>query len=149
MVRGGRGVSGRRWLSRRDIPAGDGGGGYLTRWHLTPAWLPWGVYLHRFTGGDLRTWHDHPWRSWSLVLRGGYVEHRPAWLPAGPKTPDRTVRYEAGAFIRRAAEHAHWLELEPGRSCWTLFATGRKVRSWGFWAGGAWVPHRDYLGRRS
>ncbi|MGH8074261.1 MAG: hypothetical protein ACREO4_09325 [Lysobacter sp.] len=54
---------------------------YLTRWHVIPR-NPWfNIYLHYFEhGDDDRALHDHPWRSWSLLLDGRYREHTSEWM---------------------------------------------------------------------
>lgn len=49
---------------------------YMTRWRILET--PWfGLFVHRFDGPDSRpVLHDHPWSFVSLLVRGGYVEHR-------------------------------------------------------------------------
>lgn len=58
---------------------------YLYRWHLLPR-NPWfNIYLHKFVhGDDDRAKHDHPWRSWSLLLDNGYREHTSEWMYETP-----------------------------------------------------------------
>jgi hypothetical protein len=65
----------------------EGGKLYLRRWFLYPL-RPGGkkdvprFYLHKFySGDDHRDLHDHPWSFQSIILRGGYWEHRanPQW----------------------------------------------------------------------
>lgn len=135
------------WLYRREITAGGEGSPYLTRWYLFPKWIPWSLYLHRFTGGDKRVYHDHPWWSLSFILRGGYIEHAPRAMPVTRKTNDISQEYKPGRFIFRKATHTHWVDLREGRTAWTLFLTGRRVREWGFHdPKKGWVKWSEYLG---
>jgi hypothetical protein len=115
---------------------GDPARPYLERWYVLPR-NPWcNVYLHRFLrDDDDRAPHDHPWRSWSLLLRGCYVE----------QTADgRRTLYRAGSVVRRSAEYAHRVELPGGRPCWTLFVTGPVVREWGFHCPAGWRHWREF-----
>lgn len=58
---------------------------YLSRWHILPR-NPWfNIYLHKFVhGDDDRALHDHPWRSWSLLLSGRYRERTSEWMLEEP-----------------------------------------------------------------
>lgn len=103
-------------------------GPYLSRWYVIPRnrWL--NVYLHRFDGSDEdRALHDHPWTSLSVMLRGEMVE-----VTAQGR---RTIK--AGAVRLRRAKFAHRLE-HAGRTTWTLFITGPRVREWGFHCPNGW-----------
>lgn len=125
---------------------------YIRRWFLTP-WssddsslkkyrLP-NKYLHNIRRpDDDRALHTHPWFNLSIVIWGGYWEHRFLCTPiegfALPKT-ERIWR-GAGSIIFRKAKTAHRLELEldpksPNgyRHVWTIFVTWRKSKEWGFW----------------
>ena len=105
----------------------------------------WGARVHWILkSDDDRALHDHPFDSISIVLKGGYWEHRKdgsrKWC--GP-----------GTIIRRKAEDAHRLELRVDHGwawvehvpCWSLFITGPWRRDWGFHTGYGWVYWRDYL----
>lgn len=106
----------------------------------------WGARVHWILkSDDDRAMHDHPFDSISIVLKGGYWEHKPdgsrKWC--GP-----------GTVIRRKAEDVHRLELvselsEHGQiyyqPCWSLFIMGPWRRDWGFHTGYGWVYWRDYL----
>lgn len=79
---------------------------YLERYLL--AELPEGgcLYLHRFLSSDPdRGYHNHPWRSLSLILAGGYIEHR--WISGG----DVAVRMAPGGVNRITPERYHRVEL--------------------------------------
>lgn len=113
-------------------------GVYLTRWVLSGGRFSPGpkVFLHLFRRGDAEGYcHDHPWPFTSVVLAGGYWEH----------TFDGRRRwYGPGRVLRRPADWRHWVEVPPGRTCWTLLFVGHKVRSWGFWCGNLFLPWRQH-----
>jgi hypothetical protein len=108
---------------------------YLLRWFLIPRNPIFNIYLHEFwRDDDDRALHDHPWlfnASW--LLRGAYIEHT---IKAGGLVV-KTLR-QAGAFKLRVGPAPHRLELTTNSvgdkmKCWTLFITGPRVRSWGFY----------------
>lgn len=100
------------------------------------------VYIHRFRSGDTeRVLHDHPWPSISIILSGRYLEHLPRVPP---------VIRSAGDVIVRAAGVPHRIDLidDPDVSpTYTLFATGGKVRDWGFHCPNGWRPWQVYQGQ--
>jgi hypothetical protein len=109
---------------------GERGEPYLERYYLFGA-FGWHVYLHRFVDSDPdRGLHDHPWnRAVSLVLSGGYNELRPsAEDPSVIAT--RQVRPWRLNFLR--GQDFHRVLLRDGRSAWTLFSHGPRVKGWGF-----------------
>lgn len=141
-------------LSLREPDAHIGGkeNPYIKRWFLTP-WsadesrlkkysLP-NKYLHNvLRDDDDRALHCHPWNNLSIVLRGGYREHRFRWKPVeGQPLPETEVIWRGpGSIVFRRAETAHRLQLDiddgiPSISipAWTIFLTWRKRREWGFW----------------
>lgn len=126
----------RRWRLgvfefRSDLIARD----YMRRWTLT---TPWGMLrLHHILRSDARDhYHDHPMDFTSLILRGGYVEHRPDHEPQ---------RYLPGDVVRRRAEDLHYLEL-IGDSAWTFLVTGPIRREWGFQTEDGWIVAGEYDG---
>lgn len=125
---------------RFEVPQYDGDGTYLTRWRVVST--PWGgIYLHRMSGPDPRaTLHDHPWRFLSIVLRGGYVERR-----LNPITMKVDEHHVVRHFNRMRLCDAHAIVDLLARETWTLLFVGRRVRTWGYWEGSAWV-HPDVRG---
>lgn len=131
-------------FERHDI--GRAGDVYLTRWVLWgQRYGPGGkLFLHRFHRSDSdAALHDHPWGFWSLILWGGYWEHR----PAGGGSARRW--YGPLSLLMRAAEWRHRVELRPGGGggTWTLIWTGEKVRSWGFHCEGGFVHWTEFVRR--
>ena len=111
------------------------GTGYLNRWYIVPR-NPWSnLYLHAFLGSDDdRALHDHPWANTSLLIEGSYIEH----------TPDGGFERRAGDLVSRTAETKHRLELISELPVISLFATGPKVREWGFACPHGWVHWADF-----
>jgi hypothetical protein len=107
---------------------------YLGRHYLfRKSWLPRlehklrSLYLHHFWRSDYEDEvHNHPWRrSYSLILTGGYIEHR----YVGGRIVTR--RFLPGMINVIDSSDFHRVEL-IGRDCWTLFLSGPKVAQWGF-----------------
>jgi hypothetical protein len=149
----------RHWLVRRverrppDLVIGGAADPYLRRWYLIPRNPLCNVYLHEILrDDDDRALHDHPWVNFSWILKGSYVEVLFASSPAaGQALPRQFYRLRRrGSWVGRRATTAHRLMLsrdQRGRPlpCWSLFLTGPRLRSWGFWcANGRWVHWRQF-----
>jgi hypothetical protein len=130
---------------------------YMDRWQLFRS--PWlDIYVNRINLPDSDEHpHTHPWRaSWSLKLRGSYVErvwYRAGWMPTYPdgialrsikRTPPRWSRIPWCHQIVALGERLHVdisgaavgelrASYEPAPA-WTLFiGVGRRaVGTWGF-----------------
>jgi hypothetical protein len=115
---------------------------YLYRWTLLRLG-PIAVYLHHFVGDDWsRDFHDHPKRFITIGLWGRYREETPAlWPFKGKGIHD----YRAPWIRTFPAEHQHRI---IARNCWTLVIVGPKVREWGFWHRGSFIPWRQYVDDR-
>lgn len=104
------------------------------------------VYLHRFWSSDHDVPHDHPWRSATVVLDGGYLEH----IPIDPRRqhgPCRVFKRTAGDIVLRPRpRRAHRVEIVSAPAT-TLFLTGPRMREWGFYQSTGWVPWREFLDR--
>jgi hypothetical protein len=127
-------------------------GNYMRRWI---ARCPWGTLrLHNILTSDAgRDFHDHPFNFSSLILSGGYVEHRPGCRCEMLGSPLRGSHrgtdcrfYGPGSVVRRQATDFHRLELVNGPA-WTLVVSGPYFRTWGFQTTNGWVDFREY--RRS
>ncbi|RXF72085.1 hypothetical protein [Hansschlegelia zhihuaiae] len=119
------------------LPAGEEP--YLERWWVIPRNRWFNVYLHTIhRSDDDRALHDHPWANMSIVLAGGYLEHRHGQPPAERRPGD---------VVLRGATAAHRLEILDPRPCWTLFVTGRITRLWGFHCPRGWIPHTNFNAR--
>jgi hypothetical protein len=91
------------------------------------------LYIHRYLRSDAEERHCHPWPNASLVLRGWYIED----------TPEGQRKRMPGDIVLRKAEQAHAIvEVQPGTL--TMFATGQKVREWGFHTDEGWIHHGDF-----
>lgn len=108
--------------------------GYMHRWILRTPWFT--VRIHHILSSDHdRDFHDHPFSFMSLILRGGYGEHRPTGA---------FQIYKAGSVVYRRAEDFHRLTLIDD-SAWTLVVTGPYRRPWGFLVDTTWIGERDYF----
>ena len=104
---------------------------YLIRYYLigkrSTRWLPV-LVLHRFLMSDTAELHDHPWGFISLVVQGGYFEHRPDGK-GGIRRRWRGV----GSIAWRRATALHRVELAATVSpVYTLVLMFPRSRDWGF-----------------
>lgn len=126
------------------VIAPEGVGEYLFRWYVVPRNKQANVYFHIQTESDPeRPLHDHPWDNTSVILAGGYdeiIDERPMIAAHHPRVEHR----RKGDVIHRACTTAHRL-IRPDDIPYTmsLFLTGPKVREWGFWKNGDFMPFQD------
>lgn len=120
---------------------------YLYRWHVVPRNEAANTYLHVQVASDPdRPLHDHPWENMSVIVSGGYdelIQARP-W-PGGYV---ETKKRRKGDVVIRPAEQPHRLILPEGIPYTiSLFSTGPKAKSWGFWCEvhgrNTWVDHAE------
>jgi hypothetical protein len=121
----------------RDIHNQVSGALYLRRVYLAP-----NLYLHKIAQADAdRHLHNHPWRwAWSYVIKGGYLEQRHPREQQGSYT--RELRRGATNLLR-AGDYHRIRTVRPGT--WTLFLTGKRASSWGFWTRQGHVDHEVYF----
>lgn len=152
------------WVACRrdpDFVIGPSEDPYLRRWWILPRnrWV--NLYLHQILhNDDDRALHDHPWWNVSWLLSGGYVEWVPEpshlVLPPSMWGYRPLIRREGQVIVRRATD-IHRLAVIPspqhrigyGHPCWSLFFTGRVVRTWGFWCPQGFRPWRDFVAERN
>lgn len=160
------------------ITSKDGTDVYMGRWWLfnpypheasTPAerevWdKSWrgkvpSIRVHHIRRHDAdRHLHDHPWNARTIILRGGYLEERPAnetdkppckrsWLVFAPEGKYRwNIPRSVGYTGRLLFGEYHRIRRVPPEGAWTLFITWKKQGTWGFLVDGTKVPWRKYLG---
>jgi len=129
---GGKAAHGRfvtfKWREHLGLPECP----YLIRWRFELARVG-SLRVHHWLGpDDDRAFHDHPWWFLTFVFKGGYGDQSP--------DPDSYAGYKtdylrAPAVRFRPALHRHTVVPQPG-GAWTFMITGRRIRTWGFWAGG-------------
>lgn len=124
---------------------------YMHRYRLFPViewkgkefYPPFNVFVHHFLKSDKeRDLHDHPWPSISILLSKSQVFEIYQSTYGLGKITRHIKRFRP---IFRTALHQHRVILKS-KDAWTLFAVGPKVREWGFWPGGVFVPWRVYCG---
>lgn len=136
-----------------DFIVGGAENPYLCRWHVIPRNRFCNIYLHHFLrSDDDRALHDHPWVSFSWLLKGRYTEitnlrlplsnNRQLFVLTGPLNDiNLSVNYREGDRIYRlSGKSAHRIVINPGETCWTLFITGPRYREWGFYCPQGWIP---------
>lgn len=137
-----------RWSLNTRFDIGKPGNPMMQRWRLIQTPL-FGIYVHFIYREDLDPVnHDHPWRFWSLVLRGGYTEtySADARNPADQQVIHRR-RWRAHHFPLTACHRI--LHVQPRTA--TLVLVGRKARTWGFYdpqRGNAFVEWQDAINLR-
>lgn len=127
---------------------------YMRRWYIIPRNRVVNVYLHHFLrSDDDRALHDHPWWFASLILRGGYWEHRAdrvissrSWRTAGSLAFRRPTVAHRVELDRFTARDGLWGLPAPAgeKPAWTLIVTGPRVRPWGFHCPGGWKFWEDF-----
>lgn len=135
-----------------DFIIGRPGSPYMRRWYVIPRNRWFNIYLHNIVrSDDDRALHDHPWWNLSILLKGGYWEVTPPYRPLYPEMAidlfhePKLVRKwrRPGSVVLRRATDAHRLEVTG--STWSLFITGRNVRSWGFWCPQGWRHWQQFV----
>lgn len=121
-------------------------GSYMRRWIFRFAGRT--LRIHNILESDAgRDFHDHPFDFTSLILKGGYLEHRPGCIcgtffdDCGEDSP--CWFYGPGSIVRRRATDLHRLEITDGPA-WTLVLTSQYKRNWGFLTPRGWVRFQDY-----
>lgn len=143
---------------------GDPENPYVWRWRLFPEYkllwwpMPFNIYLHKFwRSDDDRALHDHPWFNISMPLTVGYWEH----VPRDGDMQKTVVLWRKPFHLYvRTAETMHRIELSRTQEefcnchfctkeipCWSLFFTGRKTRSWGFYCPKGWVYWENFVSK--
>lgn len=135
------------------IPGDESIPAYMLRWWKIKRNAYLNTYYHHVRRSDDDTaLHDHPWWSFSIVLEGGYFEHRikdggvhvKTWMGPG------------SVLFRRSGSQAHRLELLTNGGNMsvvgapqelpvkTIFVTGPVLRRWGFHHTECWVDAYDW-----
>jgi hypothetical protein len=123
---------------------------YLIRYSLFSC--PWfSVKLHRIFLSDDDCMHDHPWSFLSIILWGGYFEHKPFVMQGYTQSvaigSGLTVKkwHRAGSILWRPAPSIHKLEIPEGKSATTLVVTFAKRYNWGFYTPSGWKIWYQYV----
>lgn len=129
-------------LREPDLIIAPDGKPYIFRWYVTPPKGRANTYFHIQIADDPeRPLHDHPWDNFSVILSGGYDE---IWQQFPPTGPVHVRKVRRGDTIFRRSSEAHRLLIPSDiEYAMTLFTTGPKVRSWGFWYPDGWRDWTD------
>lgn len=138
----------RKWLTGKPhFIIGGEDNPYLLRWFVIPRNSFINIYLHKFLrSDDDRALHDHPWWFASLILKGGYIEHREDGSQRHRGTgslalrrPNTLHRVELLTHPRYRGPGVYFTEDFREVPTWTLVFTGPKMREWGFKCPKGWV----------
>lgn len=126
--------------------------GYMERfWLFRPRWWTFfcGARVHHILRSDFdRHLHDHPWPFITVILKGGYFEERPLFrdYPASLTHEPTVIHWHGpGSVLLRSARARHRLSLPQHRSTWTLFISGPRSQSWGFYTKAGKVHWSEYM----
>jgi hypothetical protein len=140
-----RPVVSRRIIARAERHPDSNIDGYMNRgWVFNPynretriskyPWFSFSARVHNILRADTtRHPHDHPWNARTIILRGGYLEHKEGAFRY--RKPGDTARINFG-------EYHTIVSVEPGT--FTLFIMGRYRGVWGFLVDGVKVPFYEY-----
>jgi hypothetical protein len=138
-----------KFFKKKKIIHRDDGGHYMYRWNLFECkWFS--IKLHKIMLSDYDCLHDHPWPFISIILKGGYIEHRQIMrdngMPGLYRRLDKKIIkriYHPGNILYRPANSIHKLEIY--QPAWTLVFTFKKQREWGFWTPKGWIHWTKYI----
>lgn len=131
-------------------------GVYLRRWRIEAPLFS--IRLHHWLhSDDTRSFHDHPWGFYTIILKGKYHDCSPAdpnkipfmktnWDGSTYPYPIVMELMTPGKVRYRPAHHKHYVLVEPP-GCWTILITGPKIRRWGFWVKEKFVVSYRYFYR--
>lgn len=101
-------------FTKKQIIRNDDGVPYMVRRAINTRFG--GVKLHHILrSDDDRDLHDHPWSFLSIVLKGGYFEHRPAICNAHPAFKPHSL--DENARARHGVAICYWCGI--AREHWT------------------------------
>jgi hypothetical protein len=141
------------FIFKKKIIEREDGKEYLIRYSFpTCKWLPFSLKIHKIILSDnLKCLHDHPWKFWSFILKGGYYEYTPCInqhkfdVTSNYNGTDMVKKwYGPFSFLRRPAHWIHGLEIPDGNPAWTFVITFKKYREWGFFTKNGFVNWRSY-----
>lgn len=114
---------------------------HFRRWALIESPL-FNVYIHKIARSDEEAdAHNHPWKFWSLILKGGYTERLWDNWAAGMTE----VRRGLGSIAFRSTLAFHKITLHEGKPAWTLVVTGaRRPDLWGYNTDRGFVDNIQY-----
>lgn len=115
-----------RFIQRDDSP-------YMERYYIGRAFGRT-YYLHRFVGADGdKEVHDHPWDSFSIVLKGAYIEERMLHFSLANNWDSKYHIICAPTLnVIKANDFHRITSVTP--NTWTLFVHKERVpnKGWGF-----------------
>jgi hypothetical protein len=146
-----------KFFKKKKIIYRDDNTPYLIRWNLFECKY-FSIKIHKGLVSDDACLHDHPWAFISLILWGGYVEHREisfekplpeeelyddVYMPKTVTVYKEISRiYHPCSVLFRKATDIHRLEVH--QPFYSLVITFKKVRDWGFWTPKGFIKWFNY-----
>jgi len=142
-------------IIKKKIIQREDGKDYMIRYSFpTTSWLPFSIKIHKILLSDDYCLHDHPWKFFSLILKGGYFEYVP---PINQHKFDVTSNYNGNdmikkwygplSFLVRPAHWIHRLEIPKDKPTWTLVMTFKKTKEWGFFTKIGFINWKNYISK--
>jgi len=107
---------------------------HFRRWKIIT--IPWvcSIYIHGIYKADEDPYlHNHPWKIWTMILRGGYIEEL-----QGGKIRVR----KPGHMAKAKLSDFHKIKEMIKSPTYTLAVVGRRaVEEWGYMVDGRFVDH--------
>ncbi len=131
------------WMKRKDITDGKNIL-YMRRWILANV-FGWKLYVHKIVRADHdRCMHDHPFRFFGFIFKGGYIED----LPDGPWQSGKVIRRtnKPFRFINRTnPKFTHRIHALLDGPSWTILIRTPTNRKWGFYTPNGWMHWKDFV----
>lgn len=113
---------------------------HFRRWRVIS--LPWfAIYIHGIYKADEDMHlHNHPWKIWTMILWGGYVEQlRNVGVSNSPR-----IR-KPGHMAYAKLSDFHKIKEMIKSPTYTLAIVGRRINEdWGYMVDGKFVDHKTY-----
>lgn len=117
---------------------------HFRRWKIIS--LPWfSVYIHGIyrADEDLHL-HNHPWKIWTIILWGGYVEQL---YNVGISNSPRIRKPGHVAYAK--IKDFHKIKEMIKSPTYTLAIVGSRVdNDWGYMVDGKFIDHKTYRGNK-
>ena len=125
-------------IIKKKIIKTDDNEDYLIRYTLFNC-KHFSIKIHKILKSDDMCLHDHPWKFYSFIIKGGYWEYTP--LVNQHKTDvsntyngvdSQKKWYGQFSFLVRPAHWIHRLEIPENSYVLTFVITLKKTKNWGF-----------------
>jgi hypothetical protein len=108
---------------------------HFKRWRvLTTPWFD--INIHGIYKEDQDPYlHNHPWKIWTMILKGGYYEER-----HGGECRLRVF----GHMSYCKTSDFHKIRTMRGTPTYSLAITGKRNQDWGYMINGRFIDHKTF-----